>query len=121
MIKMEKTIEWNKRKQISENFKILKSYVNDAIENRKTPNDTVLSLINEYGYEFTRDIIAIAITAIYYSDLRISKSVRAWADSKSPYTYEEIYWNQLFNAYDIHPSHLNQLGRAMLNLPNVIN
>lgn len=78
-----------------------------------TPPDTVDALIEQYGVDDAKYIVAVLVNAKGRFDGRISDRVFDWAESIAPdedtLTRRGIYYD-----YAIHPTHMNQIAEEIM-------
>lgn len=86
----------------------------EAKETTTTPEETVTALVSAIGYEKAREIIAIMVSAKGIWDQRISQKARAWA---AEIASDFLGSNFVYYCDEIHPAHMDQIARAMMNTP----
>lgn len=79
-----------------------------------TPAGTVASLVESVGYEHAREIVALSVIAKGEWDGRISEASRVWAFELTGTTYGTLSAQCFYYPDDIHPAHMEQIARAMM-------
>lgn len=79
----------------------------------KTPKDTVELLVDCYGIDAAKYIIAVMVNADGRFDRRISDRVFDWAESIAP-DEETLRKNGIYYVDKIHPAHMNQLAEEIM-------
>lgn len=79
----------------------------------KTPKDTITLLVDCYGLEAAKYIIAVLVNAKGRFDRRISDRVFDWAESIAP-DEETLRKNGIYYSDNIHPTHMNQLAEEIM-------
>ena len=78
-----------------------------------TPDDTVDLLIDCYGLDAAKYIVAVMINADGRFDRRISDRVFDWAESIAP-DEETLRKSGIYYCDRIHPAHMNQIAEAIM-------
>lgn len=98
-------------KAIRSNMKVLI----ESYRETDSPSDTVAKLIDKIGYTAAEETIAELINTVGEWDGRIDRSTRAWAASiHTAATRDELEACRIYQPSEIHPAHIDQIGRAMM-------
>ena len=80
----------------------------------KTPKDTIDLLVDCYGIDAAKWIIAIMVNAKGRFDRRISERVYDWAEPLAP-DEDTLMKNGIYYCDEIHPVHMNQLAEEIMS------
>ena len=101
------------KKEIRELRESLADFYEDTRDQGGTPKDTVDLLIDAYGIEAAKYIVAVLVNAKGRFDRRISDRVFDWAESIAP-DEETLRKNEIYYTDRIHPAHMNQIAEEII-------
>lgn len=119
-MKMNSTERTQRREQVKATKANLETVVEVFLSTRwSTPAVTVSALVNRLGVDVAREAVAELVNTVGARDGRVSDSVRNWAKSvATAATRDELESRGIYQPSEIHPAHINQIGRAMMEYTN---